>query len=312
MSKKRIGVIGAGQVGGMTALFLAQKGLGDIVLVDIVEGLAAGKALDISHAAPALGIDSDVKGTQDYKDLRGCDVVVVTAGRPRKPGMSRLDLMKGNEAIVRSVVEEVKRHAPGCVLLMVTNPLDVMTYVAYRVSGFPPERVLGQAGVLDSSRFRSFLSKETSVPASRIDAVMLGGHGDTMVAALSQSRVDGKPVREIVGDEALGKLVDRARGAGAEIVQLLRTGSAYCGPAAAAAVMVEALVADAHEVMPVSAYVRGEYGLDDVYIGVPARIGAAGVEKIVELELDAEEREGLARSAGVYREALKGLGYLEE
>ncbi len=306
---KKVGIVGAGHVGGTTALFVVQKGLADVVLLDVVEGLAAGKALDISHAAPVLGIDVGISGTECYEDLAGCSVVVVTAGKPRKPGMTRLDLLKANERIVRSVVEAVRDNVPDCILMMVTNPLDVMTYVAYKTSGFPPERVMGQAGVLDSARFCSFLSAETGAPAGRIEALMLGGHGDTMVPALSQSQVEGKSVRDAVPADVLERLVKRARGAGAEIVQLLKSGSAYYGPAAATAVMVEAVLGDVRSVLPVSAYLRGEYGIDDIYIGVPAELGVSGVRRVVELELEPGEREALARSAGVYREALVELGY---
>jgi malate dehydrogenase len=303
----KISVVGAGNVGASTALYLAEAELGDVMLVDILEGVAKGKALDLLEAGPVRGYDSMIEGSGDMRAIEGSDLVIVTAGLPRKPGMSRLDLLKANADIIRGVAQAIKDHAPKAFVIMITNPLDVMTYLTYRITGFPRERVMGMAGVLDSARFRAFLAMEIGVSVEDIQAMVLGGHGDTMVPLLSYSTVGGVPIGKFVGKERLAQIVQRTRDGGAEIVKLLQTGSAFYAPAASAVQMAEAILKDKKRLLPVAVYLNGEYGFKDIYLGVPAMLGSRGIERIVELDLTAEEKAALAKSA---EEVQKGIADL--
>lgn len=303
----RIGVVGAGNVGASAALYAAEAELGDVVLVDILEGVAKGKALDLLEAGPVRGYDSRVEGSGDLRALAGCDLVIVTAGLPRKPGMTRLDLLKANADIVRGVAEAIRTHAPNAIVIMVTNPLDVMTYLTYRITGFPRERVMGMAGVLDSARFRTFLAEEIGVSVEDVQAMVLGGHGDTMVPLLRYSTVSGIPVETFIAPARLAEIVQRTRDGGAEIVKLLQTGSAFYAPASSAVQMAESILRDKKRLLPAAAYLDGEYGQRDLYLGVPCILGSKGIEKIVELELTAEEKSALAKSAEEVRKGIADL-----
>jgi len=303
----KISVVGAGNVGASVALYLAEAELGDVMLVDILEGVAKGKALDLLEAGPVRGYDSMIEGSGDMRAIEGSDMVIVTAGLPRKPGMSRLDLLKANADIVRGVAQAIKDHAPKAFVIMITNPLDVMTYLTYHITGFPRERVMGMAGVLDSARFRAFLAMEIGVSVEEIQAMVLGGHGDTMVPLLSYSTVGGVPIGNFVGKDRLAQIVQRTRDGGAEIVKLLQTGSAFYAPAASAVQMAEAILKDKKRLLPVCAFLNGEYGFKGIYLGVPAMLGSRGIEKIVELDLSAEEKAALAKSA---EEVQKGIADL--
>lgn len=307
--KRKISVIGAGNVGASLALYLAEADLADIVLVDILEGIPQGKALDLSQAGPVRGYNSRVVGTNDYSQISGSNMVIVTAGLARKPGMSREDLLAANADIVGKVAAEIKSKAPEAFVLVVSNPLDIMTYHTFRKTGFPPHRVFGQAGVLDSVRFRTFVAMELGVAFSDTQAMVLGGHGDTMVPLPRYSTVSGVPITELISKERIEAISARTRDGGAEIVKLLKSGSAYYAPAAASAEMAKAVFMDEKKLLPASAYVNGPYGLSDLYIGVPVILGAGGVEKVIELKLEKEEREALTKSAGMYKEMLKFLGY---
>jgi malate dehydrogenase len=301
-------VVGAGNVGASAALYLAEAEMGDVTLIDIVEGVAKGKALDLLEAGPVRGYDTMIEGSGDMKAVAGSDLIIVTAGLPRKPGMSRTDLLKANADIIRGIAQAIKTHAPKAFVITVTNPLDVMTYLMYRVTGFPRERVIGMAGVLDSARFRSFLALEIGVSVEDIQAMVLGGHGDTMVPLLSNATVSGVPVQKLIAKDRLGEIVQRTRDGGAEIVKLLQTGSAFYAPASSAVQMAEAILRDKKRLLPVCAHLEGEYGFRDLYLGVPAILGSRGLEKIVELELTAEEKAALAKSAD---EVKKGIADLE-
>jgi len=303
----KITVVGAGNVGASAALYAAEAELGDVTLVDVIEGVAKGKALDLLEAGPVRGYDAYVEGAGDIKAVRGSDLIIVTAGLPRKPGMSRLDLLKANADIVRGVAEAIRDHAPKAFVIMVTNPLDVMTYMMYRITGFPRERVMGMAGVLDSSRFRTFLAEEIGVSVEDVQAMVLGGHGDTMVPLLRYATVSGIPVENFIRSERLAEIVQRTRDGGAEIVKLLQTGSAFYAPASSAVQMAESILRDKKRLLPVACYLNGEYGQKDLYLGVPAILGSGGVEKIVELSLSAEEKTALAKSA---EEVKKGIADL--
>jgi malate dehydrogenase len=303
----RISVIGAGNVGATAALKMAQKGLGDVLLVDIVEGVPQGKALDIQQSMPLWGSSSRVTGTNDFSEMRGSDLVVVTAGVPRKPGMSREDLLETNSRIIKSVCREIRQHAPESIVIVVTNPLDSMAWLAYRKLEFPRERVMGMAGVLDTARFRCFLAQELGTDPSGIDAIVLGSHGDSMVPATEHARAGGKDIRELIRPERLEGIVERTRNAGAEIVSHLRTGSAFYAPGAAIAEMAEAILRDTGKILPVSAYLEGEYGHSGLFLGIPARLGRAGIREIVELELEQGTREALDRSARAIKESLARL-----
>ena len=297
----KVTVVGAGFVGSTTALRVAQRGLADVCLIDIVEGLPQGIALDMRQSAPIERFDGAVVGTNDYKDTRRSDVVVVTAGLPRQPGMSRMDLLGRNAAIVRDVARRVAEHSPDAVVVVVSNPLDEMTYLAAETTGFPKERVMGMAGVLDSARLSAFVAEELGVSPLAVEALTLGSHGEQMVPLPGDVRVDGRPLTDLVDDVALERLYRRTREAGAEIVGLLKKGSAYYAPSSAAARMVHAVLTDSKEVLPVCAWVTGQYGIEGTYVGVPARLGRGGVEEIVELDLSPGEAAQLKAAAEAIR-----------
>jgi malate dehydrogenase len=307
VAKSKVTVVGAGNVGGTTAQRLAERNYADVVLVDIVEGLPQGKALDILESGPVLGFDSNVIGTNGYEESTGSDVVVITSGSPRKPGMSRDDLLKTNQNIVQSVTEEVVKHSPETILVMVANPLDAMCHVAMEVSGFPRERVVGMAGILDTARYRTFIAHELGVSVRDVFALVLGGHGDTMVPLPSMATVGGVPITKLLPEERVEEIVDRARNGGAEIVGLLQSGSAFYAPSAAAVEMVDAILLDQKRILPCAAYLQGEYGIQDLFVGVPVKLGAAGVEEVIELDLQEDELDDLKNSAGAVRELVEVL-----
>ena len=302
MGRPKITVVGAGNVGGTTAQRLAEKDEYEVVLVDIVKGIPQGKALDITQAGPVCGYSTRVVGTNGYDETAGSSVAVITSGVPRKPGMSRDELLTTNMKIVKSVVSALVSRSPNVILILVTNPLDAMVHVARRVSGLPKSRVLGMAGVLDSARMRAFIAAELSVPGPDVAAMVLGGHGDTMVPLLRYTTVRGKPVSDLMSKDRLEAIVKRTREGGAEIVGLLETGSAFYAPSASAVDMVEAIMKDQKRVLPCAVLCEGEYGLMDVVVGVPVRLGRGGAEQVVEYELTGEERAALAISAGAVRE----------
>jgi malate dehydrogenase len=301
----KITVVGGGNVGATAAQGVALKQLAkQVVIIDIVEGVPQGKGLDQYESAPIEGFDTRVIGTNDYKDTAGSDLVIVTAGIARKPGMSREDLLKTNAGIVRQVSEQIKATSPKAIVIMVSNPLDTMAYVCMQATGFPRDRVIGMAGVLDTARYRSFIAMELDVSVEDIQALVLGGHGDTMVPLASYTTVSGIPLRQLLAQDRIDKLVDRARNGGAEIVALLKTGSAYYAPAAASVQMAEAIVLDKKRVLPCSAWLQGEYGMKDLFLGVPCKLGSKGLEKIIEVELTAQERAALEKSADAVRETI--------
>lgn len=305
--RKKISIIGAGFVGSTTAHWLAAKEMGDIVLVDIIEGRPQGLGLDLYEASPIVGFDAHIIGTNDYADTANSDVVVVTSGAPRKPGMSREDLIKKNADITRECITNVAKNSPNAIIIMVNNPLDVMTYLAREVSGFPKNRVFGQAGVLDSARYRTFIAMEANVSVEDVQAMLMGGHGDEMVPLPRFSTISGIPVTQFISEERLNAIVDRARKGGGEIVGLLKTGSAYYAPSAATAQMVEAVLHDKKRVLPCAAMLEGEYGLNDIYFGVPVVVGAGGVERVIELSLTDDEKALLQKSADAVRNTLNTL-----
>lgn len=298
MANQKITVVGAGNVGATTAQLLALKELGDIVLVDVVEGMPQGKALDLAEYRPLAGLDVKLAGSNDYEAAAGSAVVVITAGVARKPGMSRDDLLKINTDIVKQCALEVKRTSPEAVVIVVSNPLDAMVYVAAQVTQFPKRRIMGMAGVLDSARFRCFLAMELGCSVEDVQALVLGGHGDSMVPMVRLANVAGIPITELLPTEKIAALVERTRNGGAEIVSLLKTGSAYYAPAGSVVEMVEAVVKDKKRVLPVAAYCEGEYGVRGLFVGVPALLGAGGVEKVIELKLTPEERNAFEQSVG--------------
>jgi malate dehydrogenase len=305
----KITVVGAGNVGATTAQGLARKALARrVVMVDIVEGVPQGKGLDQWESAPIEGFDSFVLGTNDYADTAGSDIVVVTAGIARKPGMSRDDLLNTNAKIVGDVSAHIREHSPDAIILMVSNPLDAMAYVALRDTGFPRERVIGMAGVLDTARYRSFIAMELEVSVEDIQALVLGGHGDTMVPLASYTTVSGIPLTQLLPADRIEALVERARKGGAEIVSLLKTGSAYYAPAAATVQMAEAIVRDRNRILPCSAWLQGEYGMEDVFLGVPCKLGRGGLKQVIEVALTDDERAALGRSADAVRELMHILG----
>jgi len=312
MKRAKITIIGAGNVGATTAHWCAAAELGDIVLLDIpqTEGMPAGKALDLMQASPVVGFDANITGTTDYADTAGSDVVVITAGIPRKPGMSRDDLLSTNAKIVGSVSEQIRESSPEAMVIVVSNPLDAMVQRALQVTGFPPARVMGQAGVLDTARFRAFLAMELGVSVEDISAMLLGGHGDTMVPLASCSSVGGIPVTQLIAPDRLEEIVQRTRSGGAEIVGLLKTGSAYYAPAAASAQMVEAIVRDKKRLIPVAAYCDQEYGVGGYYVGVPVVLGAGGVERIVELEMTDDEKAAFQKSVDAVKALVATMGEL--
>jgi malate dehydrogenase len=309
----KVTVVGAGNVGSNVARRVAEKDIADeVVMIDIVEGLPQGLALDINQSAPVEGFHARVMGTNDYEETAGSDVAVITAGLPRKPGMSRMDLLDKNAEIVGGVTEQIATNSPEAVIIVVSNPLDEMTYLAALVSGFPKERVMGMAGVLDSSRLRYFISQKLEVSPNEVEAITLGSHGDQMVALPRHATVRGKPLPELVDDEILEELFQRTRDGGAEIVAYLKKGSAYCAPSSSAATMVDSILRDSNDVHPTCAWTAGQYGISDVYLGVPAKLGRGGVTEIVELDLDDEELAKLREAAEAIRAKCKELADLRD
>jgi malate dehydrogenase len=307
MARHKVTVVGAGNVGATTAQRIAEAGLADVVLVDIVEGLPQGKGLDLAEAAPVVGHDARIVGTNDYADTAGSDIVIVTSGLARQPGMSRDDLLAKNAGIVRSVVAQAASRSPDAILIVVTNPLDAMCHVALQASGFPRERVLGMAGVLDSARFRTFIAQELGVSVEDTHAFVLGGHGDTMVPLPRYSTVAGVPITELLSPERVQALCDRTANGGAEVVALLKTGSAFYAPAASTFEMVESILQDRKRVLPCAVLLKGEFGVDGLFVGVPVVLGAGGLERVFEIELTADEQAAFGRSTEAVRELVAKL-----
>jgi len=312
MARRKIALVGAGQIGGTLAHLIALQELGDVVLYDIVEGVPQGKALDIAESTPVAGVDARLIGTNDYADIAGADVVIVTAGLPRKPGMSRDDLLNTNAGIIKTVAENIARYCPEAFVIVVTNPLDAMVWVMQKVSGLPTHKVVGMAGVLDSARFRYFLAEEFGVSVQDVTAFVLGGHGDSMVPLVRYSTVAGIPVPDLVRmgwttQERIDAIVQRTRDGGAEIVKLLKTGSAFYAPAHSAIAMARAYLLDQKRVLPCAAWLDGQYGVHGLYVGVPVVIGAGGVERVIEIELTPEEREAFQRSVQHVRELCEAV-----
>jgi malate dehydrogenase len=306
--RRKVTIVGSGNVGATAAHWIAAKELADVVLIDIIEGVPQGKGLDLLEAMPIEKRDSSITGTNDYKDTANSDIVVVTAGIPRKPGMSRDDLLNTNLGIMKAVIGEAVKYSPNCILIIVSNPLDAMAQAAYKMSGFPRERVIGMAGVLDSARFRAFIAAELKVSVENVTAFVLGGHGDTMVPLPRYSTVAGIPITEWMDKATVDRLVERTRDGGAEIVKYLKTGSAYYAPSAAVAEMVEAILKDKKKILPCAAYLQGEYGINGLYVGVPVKLGAKGIEQIIEIKLTAEEKAGLDKSAAAVKELVGVIG----
>jgi malate dehydrogenase len=306
--RSKISVIGAGFVGSTLVQRLAERDYADVVMFDIVPNMPQGKALDMLEAGPVLGYDSLITGTNDYSDTANSDIVVITSGFPRKPGMSRDDLVKKNQEIIGQVTEQVVKHSPNCLIIMVTNPLDAMAQFALRVSGFPRERIIGMAGVLDTARFRTFIAQELDVSVRDVQAYVLGGHGDSMVPLSRLCTVAGVPISKLIAAERIEQIVQRARDGGAEIVKLLGTGSAYFAPSASVLQMVDSILLDKKMILPCTVYLQGEYGLHDLFIGVPVKLGSKGVEQIIEVELTELERTLLHKSADAVRELIKVMG----
>jgi len=308
MARKKIALIGAGNIGGSMAHLALLKGLGDVVMFDVIEGLPQGKALDLSHAGPIEGFDGNVIGTNKYDDIAGADVCIVTAGIARKPGMSRDDLLNTNAKIMSDVVAKVVAASPDTIIIVVSNPLDAMAQAAFKHSGFPRERVIGMAGVLDSARFRTFIAQELNVSVENVTAFVLGGHGDTMVPLSRYSTVAGIPITELIPADRLESLVQRTRDGGAEIVKYLKTGSAYYAPSSAAVEMVEAILKDKKKILPCAAYLQGEYGISGLFVGVPCKLGAKGLEQIIEIKLTSDEQVALQKSADSVKELCTVIG----
>ncbi|GGJ72475.1 malate dehydrogenase [Anoxybacillus voinovskiensis] len=309
MKRKKISVIGAGFTGATTAFILAQKELGDVVLVDIpqLENPTKGKALDMLESSPVLGFDANIIGTSDYADTADSDIVVITAGIARKPGMSRDDLVTTNQKIMKAVTKEIVKYSPNCYIIVLTNPVDAMTYTVYKESGFPKNRVIGQSGVLDTARFRTFVAQELNLSVKDITGFVLGGHGDDMVPLVRYSYAGGIPLETLIPKERLDAIVERTRKGGGEIVNLLGNGSAYYAPAASLVEMVEAIIKDQRRVLPAIAYLEGEYGYEGIYLGVPTILGGNGIEKVIELELTDEEKAALAKSVESVKNVMKVL-----
>jgi malate dehydrogenase len=305
--RKKITVVGGGHVGASCAVNLAYKELGDIVLVDVVEGVPQGKALDMLQMGPIEGYDVRITGANDYAPTANSDVAVITAGLARKPGMSRDDLLLANHEVVKGVTEQIVKHSPNCIIVLVTNPLDAMCWTAFKTSKFPKNRVIGMAGVLDSARFRAFIAQELDVSVENVTAVVMGGHGDTMVPVVRLSGVSGLPLTELIAPDKLAAIVDRTRNGGAEIVKHLKTGSAYYAPSAAAVEMVESILKDKKKVLPCAAYLEGEYGINGLFVGVPVKLGAKGIEQIYQIKLTEEEKAMLAKSAASVQELVDVL-----
>ncbi len=306
--RKKVTVVGAGMVGGTAAHRLADKELCDVVLIDIIEGLPQGKGLDLAESAPIEGYDSRVVGTNDYKDTANSDIVVITAGIPRKPGMSRDDLLKTNYNIVKETTEKVVKYSPNSILIIVSNPLDAMTQTAYKASGFSKNRVVGMAGVLDSARMRTFIAEALDVSVENVTAFVLGGHGDTMVPLARYSTVAGIPLPDLMPKEKIDAIIKRTQDGGAEIVKLLKTGSAFYAPSAAIVEMVEAILRDKKKILPCAAYLEGEYGIKGLFVGVPVKLGARGIEQVIEIKLTPEEQAALQKSAAAVKELVDIIG----
>jgi malate dehydrogenase len=300
--RRKVTIVGGGNVGATTAQRIFDKGYADVVLVDVVEGMPQGKALDMLESGPVLGSDAQISGANSYESTANSDIVVITAGIARKPGMSRDDLLMTNMKIVGSVTVEVVKHSPKAILIVVSNPLDAMVQHAHKVSGFPKQRVVGMAGILDTARFRTFLAQELKVSVNNVSAYVLGGHGDSMVPLIGTTTIGGVPVSKLIKPDRLAQIVQRTRDGGAEIVGLLKTGSAYYAPSAAVVQMVEAILFDRNEVLPCAAYLEGEYGINGLFVGVPVKLGARGVEQVIEIELTPDEKAGLQKSANAVRE----------
>ncbi len=306
----KVSIIGAGMTGATAAHWLAEREIADIVLVDVLEGMPQGKALDLLEAMPIIGKDVEIVGANDYEATKDSDIIVITAGLARKPGMSRDDLLTANAAIVGKATTETLKYSPNAIYVVLTNPLDTMAYLVMKVGNLPPERVIGQAGILDSARMRAFVAMETGVSVENIDCYVLGGHGDEMVPLTRHSNIAGVPLREYLTPEKLEAIVNRTRKGGGEIVNLLKTGSAYYAPAAAIAQMVEAILKDKHLIVPCAAFMRGEYGLTDMFFGVPVQLGRKGLERIIEYQLDPEEKAAFEKSAASVKETIAALGNL--
>src|SRR5256712_1191929 len=306
--RRKITVVGAGFVGSTLVQRLAEKDYADVVMYDIVPNMPQGEALDMLQAGPVLGYDSLVTGTNDYAETASSDIVVVTSGFPRKPGMSRDDLVKKNQEIVAQVTENVVKYSPDCIMIMVTNPLDAMAQLAFHISGFPRNRVIGMAGVLDTARFRTFIAQELGVSVRDVQAYVLGGHGDTMVPLARMCTVAGVPIAQLLSTERIEQIVQRTRDGGAEIVNLLGTGSAYFAPSASILQMVDSILLDKRMIMPCAAYLQGEYGIDGLFVGVPVKLGAQGLEQIVEIELTQDEQSLLQKSAYAVKELVEVMG----
>jgi malate dehydrogenase len=306
--RKKVTIVGAGNVGATAAHWIASKELADVVLIDVVEGVPQGKALDLLEAMPIEKRDSHILGSNDYADTANSDIVVITAGIPRKPGMSRDDLLNTNYKIMSDVVGKVVAHSPECILIIVSNPLDAMAQAAYKQAGFNRERVIGMAGVLDSARFRTFIAEELKVSVENVTAFVLGGHGDTMVPLPRYSTVAGIPITDLLPAETIEKLVQRTRDGGAEIVKYLKTGSAYYAPSSATVEMIEAILKDKKKILPCAVYLQGEYGISGLYVGVPCKLGSRGLEQIIEIKLTAEEQAALQKSADAVKELCAVIG----
>ena len=306
--RKKITVVGAGNVGATLAHWLAAKELGDVVLLDIIEGIPQGKGLDLLEAGPVEGFDVKIKGTNDFADAAGSALVVMTAGLPRKPGMSRDDLLKANFNVVKPTIEKLAKSSPDSILIVVTNPLDAMAQTAYKVSGFPKNRVIGMAGILDSARYRAFLAEALNVSVQNIQGLVLGGHGDTMVPVPRYTTVAGIPIADLMPKEQLDKIIARTAKGGGEIVNLLKTGSAFYAPSAAVAEMVDAIFNDRKKILPCAAYLEGEYGINGLFVGVPVKLGARGIEQSIEIMLTAEEHAALQKSAAAVKELVEIIG----
>ena len=302
--RHKVTIVGSGNVGATAAHWIASKELADVVLIDIVEGIPQGKGLDLLEAMPIEKRDSNIIGTNDYADTANSDIVVITAGIPRKPGMSRDDLLNTNHKIMNDVVGKIVRYSPNCILIIVSNPLDAMAQAAYKMSGFPRERVIGMAGVLDSARFRTFIAQELKVSVENVTAFVLGGHGDTMVPLPRYSTVAGIPITELMDQATLERIVQRTRDGGAEIVKHLKTGSAYYAPSAAVTEMVEAILKDKKKILPCAAYLNGEYSIHGLFVGVPVKLGAKGIEQIIEIKLTPDERAALDKSVAAVKELI--------
>jgi malate dehydrogenase len=308
--RNKVTVVGAGNVGATTAQRLAERDYADVVLVDILEGMPQGKALDLNQSGPIIGYEANIVGTNGYEETAGSDIVVITSGFPRQPGMSRDDLLAKNKEIVGGVAKEVAERSPDAIVIVVTNPLDAMCHVASDVTQFPRQRVIGMAGILDSARFRTFLAWELGVSVRDVTGFVLGGHGDTMVPVVSYTNVAGIPIRQKIADDRLEEIVQRTRDGGAEVVKLLQRGSAFYAPSAAVAEMVDAIIYDKKRVLPCAALCQGEFGIDGLFVGVPVRLGKEGVEEIIEIELDADEQEQLKASAAAVQELVDAMASL--